>query len=152
MEKELYGSIITLKNLAIVYRDRPVSADVIFEALMENTTVLKPLYEEMLSLHRSGNYEDAYSYFAEKTGSRAGRNFAIILSKMDKLNPAETIRQIEVFQNMMMEQRMTAAIKAAQRSSVIVTVWAAAGMFALLVNFAAVVVFMDALAMLGQLF
>ena len=59
---------------------------------------------------------------------------------------------MEVFQNAMAEEQMTAALKTAQKKSILATVWAAASVFALLVNFAVVVVFLDALAMLDNLF
>ena len=59
---------------------------------------------------------------------------------------------MEVFQNMMAEERMTAAVRAAQKNSVLITALASASIFALLINFAVVVVFMDTLGMLGHLF
>ena len=152
MERELYGSVITLKNLAIVQKDRPFAADFIYERLMENSWVLKPVYEEMLTLYRNGRDKEAFQVFAERTGTRTGRNFAAILSKLDKINPSELVKQMEVFQNAMAEEQMTAALKTAQKKSILATVWAAASVFALLVNFAVVVVFLDALAMLDNLF
>ena len=119
---------------------------------MENSSALRPAYEELISLYRSGRDEDAFRAFAKKTGSRAGKNFAAVLSKLDRINPAELVKQMEVFQNIMAEERMTAAIRTAQRKSVLVTAWASASIFALLINFAVVVVFMDTLGMLGHLF
>ena len=59
---------------------------------------------------------------------------------------------MEVFQNIMAEERMTEAVKTAQRNSVLITAWASASVFALLINFAVVVVFMDTLGMLEHLF
>ena len=43
-ESELYDSCILLKNLALVYRQMPLSADMILELLMENSWKLKPVY------------------------------------------------------------------------------------------------------------
>lgn len=151
-DREIYGSAVTLKNLSLVQKDKPLSADYIFEALMDNSSALRPAYEEMIALYRSGRDEEAFKAFAAKTGSRGGKNFASVLSKIDKINPAETVKQMEVFQNMMAEERTTAAIKTAQRNSVIITAWASASIFALLINFAVVVVFMDTLGMLQHLF
>ena len=129
-----------------------MSADFMYEALMENSGRLRPVYEEMLSLYRSGRDQEAFQVFAKRTGSRTGRNFAAVLSKLDRINPAELVKQMEVFQNVMAEERMTAALKNAQRRSIIATVWATASIFALLINFAVVVVFLDALVMLENLF
>ena len=152
LEGELYGSIITLKNLALVQKEKPLSADYIFETLMNNSMALRPAYEEMITRYRNGRDEEAFRIFADRIGSRAGRSFASILSKLDRINPSETVKQMEVLQNMMAEERMTAAVRNAQRNSVLVTAWASASIFALLINFALVVVFMDTLGMLGHLF
>ena len=151
LDGELYGSVITLKNLALVQKEKPLSADYIFEALLENSMTLRPAYEELITLYRGGRDEEAFRTFAERVGSRAGRSFASVLSKLDRINPSETVKQMEVLQNMMAE-RMTAAVRTAQRNSVLVTAWASASIFALLINFAVVVVFMDTLGMLGHLF
>lgn len=152
MDSELYGSVITLKNLAIVQQNRPLSADFIFQALMENSSALRPVYEEMITLYRGGRDEEAFRMFGERTGSRTGKSFAVILSKLDKINPSELIRQMEVFQNVLAEERMTSALKHAQRNSIIATMWATAAIFAMLINFAVVVVFLDAIEMLESLF
>ena len=152
MDRELYGSAVTLKNLALVQKEKPLSADYIFQSLMDNSLALRPAYEEMITLYRNGRDEEAFKAFGNIAGSRAGRNFASVLSKIDRINPAETIKQMEVFQNMMAEERMTAAVRAAQKNSVLITALASASIFALLINFAVVVVFMDTLGMLGHLF
>ena len=152
IDREIYGSAVTLKNLALVQKEKPLSADFIFESLMENSAALRPAYEKLIALYRSGRDEEAFKAFAAETESRAGKNFASILSKLDKINPAETVKQMEVFQSMMAEERTTAAIKTAQRNSVIITALASASIFALLINFAVVVVFMDTLGMLEHLF
>ena len=53
---------------------------------------------------------------------------------------------------MMSEERMTEATKEVQRKSILTTTWATAAIFALLINFTVVVVFMDTLNMLQELF
>jgi len=141
-----------LKNLAIVQKERPLSADFIYQALMENSFYLRPVYEEMLTLYRSGRDDEAFGIFAKRTGSRAGKNFASILSKLDKINPSELVKQMEVLQNALAEERMTESLRTAQRNSIIATMCAAAAIFALLINFAVVVVFLDALTLLDNLF
>ena len=53
---------------------------------------------------------------------------------------------------MMAEKRMTQAMKIAQRNSVLTTVWSTATVFAFLINFAVVAVFLDTLTMLKTIF
>lgn len=152
LNQELFESTLTLKNLSIVRSETPLSADFIFESLMDNSNYLKPIFKEMLSIYRSGNPEGAFSYFAEKTGSRAGRNFASILEKVDKINPVELVNQMEVFQNMMAETHLTAKEKDVENKSVIVTTCSTITIFALLINFTVVVVFLDTLSTLSNIF
>ena len=151
-EGELYDSCITLKNLALVRRETPLSADYIYELLMQNAIRLRPAYAGMLTLYRSGRDEEAFAFFAEAVGSKTGRSFASILAKMDAVNPAELTAQMEVFQNLMAEKRVTQAMKRAQRNSLLMTLWASAAIFALLINFTVVVVFLNTLDMLRSVF
>lgn len=151
-DRELFSSSVILKNLALVRQETPLSADYIYENLMENSLLLKPMYSEILTLYRSGKDEEAARIPFAVIGTKAARHFGVILSKLDKLNPSELTMQMEIFQNMMLESRMTGAIKRMQRNSVIVTSLAAISVFALLINFAVVVVFMDAVNILNDIF
>lgn len=152
LEMELYDSCLTLKNMAVASGSHPFSGEFIYEMLMENSVKLKPIYREMLFLYRQGRDEEAFEFFAAAIGTKAGKNFAAILDKIDKINPAQLVEQMEIFQNMMAEKRMTEAIRTAQRNSLITTVWSTATIFALLINFAVVAVFMDTLNMLTMIF
>lgn len=152
LEAELYDSCLTLKNLALANGTRPLSGEFIYALLMENSAKLRPVYREMLVLYRQGKDEQAFEYFAEAIGTKAGKNFAAILAKVEKINPLQLVEQMEVFQNMMAEKRMTQAMKTAQRNSLITTMWSSATVFALIINFAVVAVFMDTLNMLAEIF
>ena len=152
LDRELYAGSVILKNMSIVRRETPLSADYIYENLMENSSLLKLMYRRMLSLYRSGKDAEAFAVPSEFIGTRAARNFGIILSKLDKLNPAELTEQMSIFQESMTESRATQAVKRNQRNSIIITSMAAISIFALLINFVVVVVFMDALTMLNNMF
>ena len=145
-------SSIILKNLSLVRRETPFSADYMYEKLMENSTVLRPIYGQMMSLYRNKRDVEAFKIIPMIVGTKASKNFAIILSKLDALNPAEMESQMDLFQKSMMESRMTFAIKRVQRNSVILTTMATATIFALLLNFVVVVVFMSTLEMLNNVF
>ena len=152
LDRELFSSSVILKNLSLVRKETPLSADYIYENLMNNSTHLKPLYSEMLTLYRSGRDEEAFKVFALAIGTKAAKNFALILSKLDKINPSELTEQMEIFQEMMTERNMTGAMKRAQRNSLVTTAFAVATVFALLINFAVVVVFMDTINLLNNMF
>lgn len=152
MDRELFQSSVILKNLSLVQGHAPFSADYIYEKLMENSVVLRPVYGQMLTVYRSRKSSEAFKIIPMVIGSKTSKNFAIILSKLEKLNPAELEKQMEVFQKSMMETRMTYAIKRVQRSSLILTALATITVFVLLLNFVVVVVFLNTIETLNQLF
>ena len=152
IDKELYNSSVILKNLALVQRQMPFSADYMYERIMENSVLLKPIYSQMLTTYRSMDSSEAFKVLPLAVGTKASKNFAIILSKLEKLNPAELEKQMDVFQKSMMETRMTYAIKRVQRTSLILTGLATITVFALLLNFVVVVVFLNTIDTLNQLF
>ncbi len=81
-----------------------MSADYIYEKLAENSGYLKPMYSQMLALYRSGRDKEAFKLPAKIIGTKAAGNFALILSKLDKLNPAELVEQMNIFQSSMIEK------------------------------------------------
>ena len=151
-DKELFKSSVILKNRSRLRRQTPLSADYIYENLMENSDALRPMYGQMLTLYRSGKDEEAFKIPATLIGTKAAKNFGIILSKLDKLNPAELTDQMDIFQENMTQRRMTWAMKRVQRNSLIITSLSTISVFAILINFVVVVDFMDSLSMLNSMF
>ena len=151
-EAELFSSCITLKNMAIVQKTKPMSADYVYECLMENSKILKPLYSEMLVLYRRGRDKEAFELMGKNIGTKTARNFSLILSKMDMINPSELIEQVMAFQDGIREKKVTREMKKVDRNSIITTLCSTAIIFALLLNFAVVVVFMDTLKLMKEFF
>lgn len=151
-EKEVWSSCITLKNLSIVQEEIPMSADFMLEQLMANAGILRPIYAEILSAYRGGQTKDAFDIFARRVPTKSARIFGGILSKLEQINPAELMEQMCSFQETISAERITMAMKQAEKNSIIVTMLATATIFCLLLNFAIVVVFMDTMAVLGQMF
>lgn len=152
MEREIFNSCIVLKNLAIVHRDMPMSADFILEQLMECSKALKNVYADILSAYRLGQGEEAFLLLAERVPLKTASNFAAVLSRIDKINPAELILHMTAFEETLMGERMTKGMSRAEKKSLITTLAATATIFAILLNFTIVVVFMNTLQMLGQIF
>ena len=152
IDKELYNSSVILKNLALVQKQMPFSADYMYERIMENSVLLKPIYSQMLATYRGMDSNEAFKVLPLVVGTKTSKNFAITLSKLEKLNPAELEKQMDIFQKSMMESRMTYAIKRVQRTSLVLTGLATITVFALLLNFVVVVVFLNTIDTLNQLF
>ena len=151
-ELELYDSSLLLKNMALADRGHSFSADYIYERLMEHAGKLKPVYSRMLNLYRAGKDQEAFQYFSEQCGSRTGRNFSMVLSKIDRISPDELVEQMEVFLEIMGQQRVTAEMKRVQRNSLITTMLAVISVFVMVLDFAAVIVFMHTLTLMENIF
>lgn len=151
LEQEIFGSCVILKNLAIVQSDIPMSTDYILEELMANSNSLRGIYGEILFRWRSGYGQDSFNVLDERIHTKAARNFAFILSKTEQINPAELVESMRVFEEAFAGDRMTRAMKRASRKSIVTTMAATASIFAILMNFSIVVVFMDMLNMIGGL-
>ncbi|MEG0918479.1 MAG: hypothetical protein RR967_00695 [Anaerovoracaceae bacterium] len=151
-EEEIFSSCILLKNLAIVQENQPMAADYIYEQLLVNSKYLKNIYGEVISNYRKGGDKSIIEIFDENINSNHGKNFAIILSKLDEINPKELTEQVTVFLDGMSEARMTINVRVADRNSVITTMFSSAIIFALLLNFAVVVVFMSTMNKLSFMF
>lgn len=134
--------------MAIVRKDYPVSLDFMMEELSKGAGKLRPVYQEMLNIYRSGRYEEAFSYFTGSVKSGYSATFVSILSKMDKINPYELVSQLDILISVIKEDRITQSMKQAERRSVIITAFATASELVCLVNFCVVCVFLDMLAKL----
>ena len=147
-EKDLYHSAILLKNMAIVRKDYPVSLDFMIEELSKGAGKLRPVFQEMLTTYRSGRYDEAFRYFSDSVKSEYAVSFVSVLSKMDKINPFELVSQLDILISVIREERITKAMKKAERRSLIVTAFATASELVCLVNFCVVAVFLDMLSKL----
>lgn len=152
LEQELLNSCLIGRNLAIVYAGKPMSADHIIEELMKSSNVLKPTYARMLSLYRAGRDEEAFALLPEMVPIKAASNFSLILSKMDRIDPAELSGYMEAFEMSLSDERVTKGMKREERKSLIGTVVSTMAVFAVLMNFTTVVVFLDAAEMLKTVF
>ena len=148
LEPEIYTSGLLLKNLALARKEDAFSADYLYEKLMDHSEKLRPVYAEMLALYRAGKDREAFRLVAERCPTRAGRNFSLVLEKVGVIRPDELAEQMEVFQEMIRQQKVTEDIRQVQRNSLVTTVMATATVFLLVIDFAVVVVFMHTMAML----
>ncbi|MBR0140373.1 MAG: hypothetical protein IJM17_08835 [Firmicutes bacterium] len=149
LDRDLYSCLVVLKNLSIVQRRAPLSADVMLEKLAKCASRrLQPLFWSMLSMYRTGKAATAFSSFAASVGTPAGRAAAAIFSKLDSINPAELTEQTEALIDAMRERRVTAGHIQAQRSGVVTMTLATVTIMIAMLDFLVVVVYMDLMEML----
>lgn len=151
-EKEIFNSSLMLKNLSYTNRQIPLSADYMIEELMKNSKALNPVYGEMLSLYRSGYDREAFDLLYEKVPLKAAKNFAQILSKIDKINPSELVSYMTSFEKSLSENRITRVLRRTEKKSFAITALSTVCIFAVLLNFVVVVVFSKTMDMIGNIF
>lgn len=147
-EEEIFESCIILKNLAAVYYDLPMSQDFIVEQLMDSSRLLKNVYADILSELRNGAGQECFDILYERAPVKSAKSFSAILKKLENINPSELLQQMTSFEETFSDERITRGMKRAERGSIITTVSATVTVFAILLNFTSVVVFMDAIAMI----
>jgi hypothetical protein len=141
-----------LTKYELAEKEQAFSADYFYETLMQHAGHLKPVYAQMLTLYRGGKDRDAFQYLTSQCGSRAAINFSMVLSKVDRIQPDALAEQMDVFIEIMSQQRMTAEMKKVQRNSLFTTVAATAAVFISMIDFAVVVVFMHTMTLMEQAF
>lgn len=152
MERELFHSCMTLKNLAVVYQELPMSTDFLLEQLMESSQALRSVYADILTVYRNGRPEEAFAQLYQHVPVPAARKFTRILCRLDAMPPGELIEQMQAFEETFAAERTTRAMARAERKSLITTLTSTATIFVVLLNFVVVVVFLDTLQIISQLF
>ncbi|MBR3785203.1 MAG: hypothetical protein IKJ77_02210 [Firmicutes bacterium] len=152
MERELFHSCVLLKNLALIHQELPMTADFLLEQLMDAGRPLRNVYADILSLYRRGEQDAAFRILPQRVPVKAATDFARILSKLDCIEPSELVMQMDGFEETFSAERKTKAMARAERKSLVTTLTSTATVFVVLLNFTVVVIFLDTLQILGQLF
>lgn len=141
---EIYRAITQLKNLAIAQQGKPLGADFIISQLMKFTNVTKPIFANTLKFWRLGKENEAYEYFVATSNTKLGKDFAGILVKLDRMNPVELVEQLVSFQTGVREVKLTKQLDRQETQSNIIFVPIIASAFAVMLNFIAIVLWIDA--------
>ena len=152
LERCLLHSMMILKNMAIVFEENPLSTDYILEELARNGGDLKPVYLEMLSLYRNGSDRQAFALLYERVPLRPAKSFALILSRLDRINPSQLADHVDSLLKSLAEKRTTDGMRRTERRSFVVTAFSAVSVFAVMLDFTVVTVFMNAMDMIESIF
>ena len=151
MDRDLYAVCVVLKNISRATRYSPLSADRMLEKLAKCASKdLKPVILTSLSLYRTAREKEAFEYFARTIGTPAARSVAGLLSKLDSINPALLTEQTEALIESMNESRITAGYRQAQKNGLITIALATFSVMIAMLDFLVVVVYMDLMTMLAE--
>lgn len=152
VELELFRILTVLKNLIITCKKTPVSAENIISNLVEFAKLTKPKFTEFLSLYRLGKIEQAYNYFKNEIGTKLGEDLASLLIKLDEINPAELIEQLELYQSTIRDRCMTERLKKDKLISDVAFFPVVVSIFLILMNFIAITLFIDGMDTFSHIF
>ena len=151
-EQEILSQTVILKTIAIAGRKSPMSQEYILELLLESSRAMRGTYEGILYRIRSGKGGEAFVPEGALADSAVASNYLTILSELDRIDPSELIRSIEAFEEVYAQERVTRAMKRAGIRSILVTLISSASVLAVLMNFTVVVVYLNLLEKLGDLY
>ncbi|HKK96465.1 MAG TPA: hypothetical protein VJ916_09170 [Anaerovoracaceae bacterium] len=151
LNKDLISSSICLKNLSILMNEEAMTTDYVLEVLIDNAKELKPYFVKCLMMYRLGNRDQAFNYLNTAITNKEMEEFVGLLKKLDETNGYKLVKQIDSFNHCLIEERSTYKRKIGDRYNLIYTTLITINIFALIINFAIVVVFMDALNMLNMI-
>lgn len=104
---EIYRLLIQLKNIAITRQVKPYSADYTINQLIKFSKITKNALINFLILYDVGKEDEAYKKFTKEINTKMGNDFAMILLKLDKLNPLELVEQINIIKEKNREEHIT---------------------------------------------
>ena len=107
VDREVFESIIFLRNLVAIEEGRQTSTDYILQRLAEHDGLLKKPYVRMLSLLRMNKKQEALEAFASETGTDAGKDFARLLIRWDEINPRQLMEILISHEKNIKELRIT---------------------------------------------
>lgn len=151
LEKDLISASILLKTLSLLMKDEPMTTDYVIEQLLLNSKDLKPYFIKCLAEYRLGNKDKAFNHIKYANSGKAFDEFVSLLRKFDEGNGYLLANQIESFKDYLIEERSTYKSKLNDRYNMIYTVIVTINIFALIINFAIVVIFTDAIKMLNMI-
>lgn len=150
MLREIYGLSLILKNLAVISSNKEMNGDYIISSLLEASSKLKGILALVLKEMRKGKINE--DEILNLCPTRECREFMSIIIKVDVIEPRVLANSIEVFMEKVEGQMLTKALELEERKSLIVTLLSTSSIFALVINFAIVVVLYEGLSMLGNVF
>lgn len=148
IDREIFESITFLRNLASIDRGREYNSDTIIEKLSEHDGLLRPIFIKMLNLLRINQPNEAAELFSEMTGTRAGRDFAVLLIKWDQLNPSELVENLLSYEKSMKSIRITAQKRRDEIISELIYFPAVLNILIIFINFIYVAYFIEQKEML----
>ncbi len=106
-EAEIYQGLGQIRNLAIVYKGKPMTADYILEQLINHSVSMRGYYIKFLSLLRLNRKEEAVETFVHQIDMPAAANMARLLVRLDEIDPARLEETIAMYQRSIREERVT---------------------------------------------
>lgn len=152
MNLEIIRAFSLLKNIAIIKKDNPPGAQFVLEQLRKFTKETRPAFNKMMAIYSLGKKAEATEYFSQAIGTKEAENLASILRKIDDLNPAEFLEQIEYYQESIRRERESLKQKQNENRSNLIFLVVFVSSITVLINFVIVVYYIETINSLKFIF
>jgi hypothetical protein len=117
LDNELSKAVVQLKNMIATNPEKLYATDYVLEQLMKYTRLTRPTFARTIMLYRKGEKEAAAELFTGEIKTKLGRDFGMIVLKLENLPPKDFMTQIEAFQVSMREERQTRELQKGESTS-----------------------------------
>ena len=149
LDNELISVISQMRGM-IVSNGKNISGDYLFTRILPYTKISKPIFTQVHSFLMLSRKEKAAEYFVESYGTKLSSRFASIILKIDKVESKELLKEMEIIQKSITEEKKTLSERKRQtKMSIIFTV--ACVQVALLIMNLIYIIQMDAVSILKTL-
>lgn len=145
MNVEIIRAFSLLKNIAIIKKDNPPGSQFVLEQLQKFTKETRPAFNKMMAIYSLGKKAEAAEYFAQAIGTKEAESLASILRKIDDLNPAEFLEQIEYYQESIRRERESLKQKQNENRSNLIFLVVFVSSVIVLINFVIVVYYIESI-------
>lgn len=150
--KSLMTDIALLKSIIICNRESPLSTEKILEEMAIYSNGLSKTYLKVVSEYRKNKGKRAFDAVTDRYQGHIWESYKRILVRLEDFDPIELIDQISALQELVLQNQISKSMVDVEKKANLLTIIATASVFAVILNFAVVVVFMDTMAMLGKVF
>lgn len=107
LTKELSDCLSYIKNVVILGHDTSISANTVLEELSDFSNKLRQVFVTMSHYININDKARARDCLFEAIGTSVSRDIGVFLAGWDDIPPSDIIDSIELFQNILKEERLT---------------------------------------------
>lgn len=151
-DKYMIADLVILKSAILCNFEKPLATEEIIEILAENSPKFSKIYYKLISNYIKNGDKEIFKSLPGSNKNMYWKAYGRILFYLEDFNPSELIDQITTLQDAVLQNNVSRGIVLVERKANLLMVISTISVFAVLINFSVVVVFMDALEIMKNAF